>query len=55
MRRMLQVISWMALGGTLLPALLYLSDAMTLSGVKTWTLVATVAWFVATPMWMDRK
>jgi hypothetical protein len=54
MRRILQILSWMALAGTLLPALLYLSDDLTLASVKTWMLASTVVWFAVTPLWMDR-
>jgi len=53
-RRMLQTLSWMALAGTLVPAILYVTGAVTLASVKTWMLAATVVWFVTTPLWMDR-
>ena len=55
MRLVLQVISGIALVATLLPAVFYANGAMTLPSVKSWMLAATVAWFVTTPMWMDRK
>jgi hypothetical protein len=54
MRRLLQIVSFAALVGTLGPALLYFSDAMTLSALKLWMLTASVVWFAVTPLWMGR-
>ena len=53
MRRILQVLSWLALAATLVPAVLYLGDAMPLATVKTWMLAGTVVWFATVPMWME--
>jgi hypothetical protein len=53
-RLLLQIISWVALAGSLLPAILYMNDAMTLGVMKTWMLVSTVVWFATTPLWMDK-
>lgn len=55
LRRTLQVVSWLALAGTLLPSCLFVADAMDLDSVKTVMLVSTVVWFVATPLWIERK
>jgi len=55
MRPIAQLISCLALVGSLLPALLFYVDRLSLPGVKLWTLLATVVWFVATPLWMERK
>ena len=55
MRRILQVVSWLALAGTVLPSCLYLADSLDLDSVKTAMLVSTVVWFVATPLWLERK
>ncbi len=55
MRPIAKIISWIALAATIAPALLYLSGNMDIAPVKTWMLVATVAWFVTVPLWMDRK
>lgn len=54
MRRILQTLSWLALAGTLLPAVLYFTGSLELDAVKRWMLVATVAWFAITPSWMGR-
>jgi hypothetical protein len=54
MAKTLQILSWVALSGSLLPAILYMNDAMTLSTVKAWMLISTVVWFATAPLWMDR-
>jgi hypothetical protein len=54
MKRVVQLISLMALAATILPALMYTAGSMDLPTVKTTMLIATVVWFIATPMWMDR-
>jgi hypothetical protein len=50
----LQIISWIALVGTVLPAILFLAGRMELATSKHWLLAATIAWFAATPLWMGR-
>ena len=55
MRLIAQIVSWLALAATILPAVLYLEDQMQLAHAKIWMLVATVFWFVTTPFWMGRK
>ncbi len=55
MRLLAKLVSAVALAGTLAPAVLFFARLIDLDQVKTWTLVATVAWFVAAPMWMERK
>jgi Na+/H+ antiporter NhaA len=54
-RRLLQVISWAALGGIIIPPLLFLLGNIELETTKNWMLAATIAWFAATPLWMGRK
>ena len=54
MRAFARLISWLALAGTILPPLLFFVDRLDLDQTKLWMLVATVAWFAATPVWMDR-
>ncbi len=51
----LQIISWIALVGTILPASLFLAGRMELATSKNWLLAATILWFAATPLWMGRK
>ena len=55
MRTVVQAISWLALIGTLLPSVLFLQGSMDLDPAKRVMLAATIAWFVATPLWMGRK
>jgi hypothetical protein len=54
-RRLLQIISWAALAGTVVPSVLFLAGRITLDQSKWWLLVATIAWFVVTPLWMGRE
>jgi hypothetical protein len=46
------VVSFIAI---ILPSSLYLAGAGSLDDAKFWTLAATVVWFIATPLWMDRQ
>ena len=55
MRITTQIISWLALAGTVVPSLLLLLGKMPLDQVKTIMLVASVVWFVFTPLWMGRQ
>ncbi len=55
MRTLAQIVSWLALAGTIGPALLFYVDRMSLPHVKLWMLVSTAVWFAVTPLWMERK
>ena len=55
MKRIAQVISYLALAATLLPALLFFAGHLELPLVKVWMLAAALVWFVATPLWMEHK
>ena len=54
MKTAAKLVSLVALVGTIAPAVLFFTGHMDLDATKWWMLVATVAWFVATPIWMDR-
>jgi len=54
MKRAAQLLSLAALAGTIVPPVLFFYGVMALEPMKGWMLLATVAWFVATPLWMDR-
>lgn len=54
MNHALKAISLVALAATVLPSTLYFFGLMEHNAVKILTLVGTVAWFIATPMWMER-
>jgi hypothetical protein len=49
-----RIISALALAATITPCLLYLTGIIGHEAVKAATLVGTVAWFIATPLWMGR-
>jgi hypothetical protein len=55
MRRVLQIISWLACAGTILPSILFLLATIDLDQTKWLMLLATIIWFVATPLWMGRE
>ena len=55
MRWFLQILSWMALITTILPAFLFLAGIMDIHTMKTVMLIASVSWFIITPFWMGRK
>lgn len=50
-----RLVSWLALAATIVPAMLFLNDRMTLDRTQLWMLVATIAWFATAPLWMDRR
>jgi len=53
-KRAARMVSLAALIGTILPPVLFFTGHVELDAVKLWMLVATIAWFAATPVWMDR-
>jgi hypothetical protein len=55
MKRIAQLLSFLALVGTLLAPLLFFADAVSLAAMQRWLLVAAILWFVATPFWMEHK
>jgi hypothetical protein len=50
-----RILSWLALAGTIVPSVLFLTGRLTLDQTKLWMLVATVVWFASAPVWMDRQ
>jgi hypothetical protein len=55
MKRIAQIISYLALAATLLSAVLFFADRIELPLAKTWMLAAALVWFIATPFWMEHK
>jgi hypothetical protein len=55
MKTTARVVSFLALAGTIMPAILFVADRITLDQTKLWMLVATVVWFASAPLWMDRQ
>ena len=54
MRRAAQVVSLAALAGTILPPVLFFAGRMDIEPMKWAMLVAAIAWFAATPVWMKK-
>lgn len=54
MKRAAQVVSLAALAGTILPPVLFFAGRMEIDAMKLAMLVAAVAWFAVTPLWMRR-
>jgi hypothetical protein len=54
-RRIIQIVSWLALAGAIVPSLLYLGGAVDLDQSKRLLLVATIVWFVTAPLWIGRE
>ncbi len=50
-----KLVSLVALVATIVPCLLYFAGWMSHGAVKLAALIGTIAWFVATPMWMGRE
>jgi len=55
MKRILQIISYLALALTLLPAVLFFADKLELSQARLCMLAAALGWFVTAPFWMEHK
>ena len=55
MRRVLQLLSILALCLTVFPSVLFFTGQLELGTMKWLMLAATIAWFLATPLWMGRK
>jgi hypothetical protein len=54
-RRVLQCLSWISLAATLLPSLMFLAGQCSLDECSQGMMLATVVWFVITPLWMGRE
>ncbi len=54
MRILLQLVSTIALIATILPSIMFLTDSLDLAQTKLWMLIATIVWFIATPLWMGQ-
>ena len=50
-----KIVSLVALAATIVPCLLYFGGIVDHDAVKLIALIGTIAWFIATPMWMSRK
>lgn len=54
MKRAAQAVSAAALAGTILPPVLFFAGRVDIEAMKWAMLVATIAWFAATPLWMRK-
>lgn len=54
MNSIAKIISPIALAVTLVPCVLYFFGMLAIEPMKWIALAGTIAWFVATPMWMGR-
>lgn len=50
-----RVVSWVALAGTIAPAILFFAGSVTLDQTQAWMLVASVVWFATAPLWMKGR
>ncbi len=50
-----KLISLVALAVTIVPSVLYFLGVIGIDPMKWIALAGTIAWFVATPMWMGRN
>ncbi len=55
MMKMLKTISMLSLLLLILAPVAYLQGRLQLDTTKTWLIVATLAWFVSAPFWMNRR
>ena len=55
MKRLAQVISFLALAATVAGPVLFFCDELNLDQTKVWILIGAVVWFIATPFWMEHK
>ncbi len=54
MKKLIAIISLVALALVIAPAVMYLSDSMDKSRIQMLMLAGTVLWFVSAPFWMGR-
>ena len=55
MNIILKIISYLALAGTIVPALLVFSGSMDLQANKNIMAISMVVWFVTAPLWINKK
>jgi hypothetical protein len=55
MKRIAQIISWLGLAATVLPACLYFANIMEFSKVKLSMIAGAILWFAAAPLYMEHR
>jgi hypothetical protein len=55
-KKLTQIVSWLCLVVLVMPSVLFLVDKLpSLDQVKLIMLIATIVWFIVTPLWMWRS
>ena len=52
MKKLLQIISSLSLGVTVVAPVLFYRNILSLDQMKAWILIATILWFSTAPFWM---
>ncbi len=55
MKLVAQILSAIALTGTIGPAVLFFADRLDLAQAQRWMLIASMLWFITAPIWMEHK
>ena len=55
MKPLLKLVSALALVGTIAPPVLFLLGRVDLDATKLWMALSALAWFAATPFWMEQE
>ena len=55
MKKLAKILSMLALVMTILPALLFFADILSLPRAKAWMLMSAIVWYVSAPLWMKIK
>jgi len=55
MKNLAKIISFLALAASLVPSLLYFTGTIDHDAVKWTALIATIVWFVSTPVWAGQR
>jgi len=55
MKKAAKLVSVVALAATIVPCLLYFGGVLGHDAVKAAALAGTIAWFIATPIWLRRE
>ena len=51
----MKITSLVALAATIAPCLLYFAGLIGMNVMKWGSLIGTIGWFIATPLWMGRE
>jgi hypothetical protein len=54
-KRIAQILSGIALAGTIVPPALFFCGRLDLPATQQWMLGAAILWFLSAPFWMEHK